>query len=84
MGRYSCNHQTAAGSDLGLINLAGSAAVRVTLYDVIIGSDSSFGAFAAYYGNIPHIVFNKKSMDWAYYRNNQKYFQNKYCTLVHF
>lgn len=41
MGRYSCNHQTAAGSDLGLINLAGSAAVRVTLYDVIIGSDAT-------------------------------------------
>ncbi|MBI4224908.1 MAG: alpha-1,2-fucosyltransferase [Candidatus Sungbacteria bacterium] len=50
----------------------------------IIGSDSSFGNFAAYYGNTPHIVFQKEPMDWEYYAGKTKYFWNKYCTLVHF
>lgn len=52
--------------------------------DGIIGSDSSFGNFAAYYGNIPHIIFQNGPVDWQYYREKTQYFQNKYCTLVHF
>ena len=52
--------------------------------DTVIGSDSSFGNFAAYYGNIPHIVFQNGPMDWEYYRDKTDYFWNKYCTLVHF
>ncbi|MDP2705022.1 MAG: alpha-1,2-fucosyltransferase [Patescibacteria group bacterium] len=52
--------------------------------DVIIGSDSSFGNFAAYYGDIPHIVFKKEPMDWEYYKGKSDYFENKYCTLVHY
>lgn len=32
--------------------------------DVILGSDSSFGAFAAWYGNIRHIIFKKEKMDF--------------------
>lgn len=52
--------------------------------DVILGSDSSFGNFAAYYGNIPHIVFKKEPIDWRYYLDKKTYFENKYCTLVHY
>jgi hypothetical protein len=52
--------------------------------DVILGSDSSFGNFAAYYGNVPHIIFKKESIDWNYYSDKSTYFENKYCTLVHY
>lgn len=52
--------------------------------DIIIGSDSSFGDFAAYYGNIPHIIFKKENMDWSYYEDKDKFFENKYCTMVHY
>lgn len=50
--------------------------------DVILGSDSTFGAFASYYGNIPHIIFQKDSMDWEYYAGKKEYFENKYCLSV--
>ncbi|KKQ61471.1 MAG: hypothetical protein US81_C0006G0027 [Parcubacteria group bacterium GW2011_GWE2_38_18] len=33
--------------------------------DIILGSNSSYGQFAAYYGNIPHIAFNNKGTDWS-------------------
>jgi hypothetical protein len=48
----------------------------------IIGSDSSFGAFASWYGNIPHIVMKKELMDWKYYTGYKTYFDNKYLTLL--
>ncbi len=47
--------------------------------DLIIGSDSTFGSFASYYGNIPHIVFKKEPIDWEYYQGQNGYFENKYC-----
>lgn len=52
--------------------------------DIILGSNSTFGSFASYYGNIPHIVFQNKKMDWGYYTNKTKYFENKYSTFVHY
>lgn len=52
--------------------------------DAVVGSDSSFGNFAAYYGNIPHIVLTNAPLDWDYYRGKTTYFENQYCTLVHF
>lgn len=52
--------------------------------DAIIGSDSSFGAFASWYGNITHIVMKNDPMDWIYYSNKKEYFENKYCTSAHF
>ncbi|MDE2173475.1 MAG: hypothetical protein KGJ31_02680 [Patescibacteria group bacterium] len=52
--------------------------------DAVIGSDSSFGDFSAYYGNIPHIVLENEPIDWEYYRGKARYFENKYCTLVHY
>lgn len=41
MPSYSVSHQTAAGSDLGLINLTGSGTVRVALFELMLGSDAS-------------------------------------------
>ena len=52
--------------------------------DVIIGSNSTFGAFASYYGNIPFIVMQKDSMDWEYYSGKEAYSENKYSTFVHY
>ncbi len=54
----------------------------LSLCDTIIGSNSSFGNFAAYYGDKPHIIFQKEKMDWAYYKNKNQYFLNKYCTMA--
>ena len=50
--------------------------------DAIIGSNSTFGAFAAYYGNIPLMVVGNGPMDWDYYSGKKAYFENKYCTVV--
>jgi ADP-heptose:LPS heptosyltransferase len=50
--------------------------------DAIIGSDSTFGHFAAYYGNIPHIVMKNEAMDWGYYKDKKSYTQNKYLTVM--
>lgn len=56
----------------------------LSLCDVIIGSNSSFGNFAAFLGNKPHIIFQKEKMDWLYYRDRETYFENKYCTLTNY
>src|SRR6266481_4462795 len=50
---------------------------------IIIGSNSSFGHFASWYGNIPHIIVTNQPVDWEYYANHQTYFPNKYATLAH-
>lgn len=50
--------------------------------DVIIGSDSTFGHFAAYYGDTPHIVMKNEPIDWTYYRGKESYFINKYFTVM--
>lgn len=46
MGAYSTRHQTAAGSDLPIINLTGSATVRASIFELILGSDASPGDHA--------------------------------------
>jgi hypothetical protein len=52
--------------------------------DTIIGSNSTFGDLAAYFGDIPFIVFNNFSINWEYYKDKNKYFQNKYSSFVRF
>jgi len=52
--------------------------------EAVIGSDSSFGDFAAFYGDIPHIIVTKTPIDWPYYANRNTFFQNKYCNWVHY
>ncbi|MDP3962623.1 MAG: hypothetical protein Q8Q03_02035 [bacterium] len=52
--------------------------------DMIIGSDSSFGAFASWYGNIPHIIMTKNPIDWTYYADKKKFFENKYGKMVNY
>jgi hypothetical protein len=39
--KYAVCHQTAAGSDLGLVNLSNGASVRAKLYELIIGTDAT-------------------------------------------
>lgn len=50
--------------------------------DVIIGSNSTYGAFASYYGNVPFIVFDREDMEWGYYRDKKTYFENKKSIFV--
>ncbi len=52
--------------------------------DAVIGSNSTFGDFAAYYGNIPHIIATNEPIDWEYYAGKKTFFPNKYCTWVHY
>ncbi len=52
--------------------------------DTIIGSNSTFGAFASYYGDIPHIIMTNETINWGYYTDKKSYFENKYCTMVHY
>ncbi|HEY4503484.1 MAG TPA: hypothetical protein VJJ28_00005 [Candidatus Paceibacterota bacterium] len=52
--------------------------------DIIIGSDSSFGAFASWYGNIPHIIISNNPIDWVYYADKKEYFENKYSKTVQY
>ncbi|MBI3442696.1 MAG: alpha-1,2-fucosyltransferase [Candidatus Sungbacteria bacterium] len=52
--------------------------------DIIIGSNSTFGAFASYYGNRAYAVMQKGPMDWNYYKDKKNYFENKYATFVYY
>jgi hypothetical protein len=54
----------------------------LSLCDAIVGSDSTFGHFAAWYGNIPHIVMKNESINWSYYREKKDFFWNKYLTVA--
>lgn len=46
--------------------------------DAILGSQSTYGPFAALYGNIPFIMFERK-IDWGYYGRHDmsRYFDNE-------
>lgn len=50
--------------------------------DALIGSDSTFGHFAAYWANIPHIIMKKEPMDWPYYLGQTRYAPNKYLSIM--
>lgn len=50
--------------------------------DIILGSDSTYGGFASYWGNIPHIVLKRNKIDWDYYKDKTQYFENKYCLTL--
>ncbi len=63
-------------------NTVGTDIFTLAACDVIIGSDSTLSHFAAYYGNIPHIIMKKETMDWEYYKGKQTYFPNKYLTIM--
>lgn len=41
MGKYAATHQTPAGTNLTIILLTGSAAIRCKLYELILGSDAT-------------------------------------------
>ncbi|MEI6346130.1 MAG: alpha-1,2-fucosyltransferase [bacterium] len=50
--------------------------------NAVIGSDSTLSHFAAYYGDIPHVIAKNEVMDWNYYLNKKTYFPNKYLTIM--
>lgn len=50
----------------------------LSMADLIIGSDSTFGVFAAYFGNIPFVVFKREVIDWDFYSDKKAFFENKY------
>jgi len=52
--------------------------------DFVIGTDSTYGAFASYYGDIPYIVMTNNKINWNYYLNKSRYFKNKYSTFVNY
>jgi hypothetical protein len=52
--------------------------------DTVLGSDSSFGGFASWYGNIPHIIFKNEPVDWTYYADKTAFFENKYTLLAQY
>lgn len=49
----------------------------------IIGTNTTFSNTAAWFGDVPHIVTTKESVDWEYYRDTAVYFKNKYATFAH-
>lgn len=55
---------------------------ELSMVDSILGSDSTFGAFASYYGNIPFIIFKREGIDWGYYQDKKEYFENKYSVVM--
>jgi hypothetical protein len=52
--------------------------------DAILGTDSTFGAFASYYGNIPFIMASNSEMQWDYYQDKKTYFENRFSKVVHY
>jgi len=42
--------------------------------DLLIGTNSTFGAFAAFYGNIPMVIFTDQVIDWNHYLNLNYFF----------
>ena len=48
--------------------------------DLIIGSNSSYGGFSAYYGNVPIICFDRKDMDWESIRDKKEFVYYNSCT----
>lgn len=68
------NVQFAGGSEIEDLLILSSC-------DMILGSNSTFGGFASYYGNTPLIIFQKEMMDWDYYKERSGFFEDKYFQL---
>lgn len=50
---------------------------------VVIGTNATFSNLAAWFGNVPHLVATNEPIDWAYYKDQATYFENKYATFAH-
>ncbi|HUC31456.1 MAG TPA: hypothetical protein VMR99_02075 [Candidatus Paceibacterota bacterium] len=57
---------------------------ELSLCDLIIGTDSTFGAFASWYGDIPFILATNSEIAWDYYNDKKTYFENKFSKMVHY
>ncbi len=50
--------------------------------DVILGTNSSFGCFAAYYGNKVFIPFSQAPIDWLWYMEHSEFFVDSKVTSM--
>lgn len=49
--------------------------------DVVLGSNSTFGAFAAYYGDVPHIILERDGVDWSTYARKSRFLDNPHFVM---
>lgn len=49
--------------------------------DRVIGSSSTFGAFAAFYGKLQFITFQRPGVDWEYYLKTDPGYESKYYSI---
>ena len=54
----------------------------LTRCSVVLGTNSPHANLSAWLANVPHVVIKEESIDWDYYRNREKFFENKYATLT--
>lgn len=50
--------------------------LALTACDVIVGSNSTFGGFASYYGDVPLVILRREGVDWDHYANRKGYFED--------
>lgn len=50
--------------------------------DFIIGANSTFGGIASFLGNATLAIFQRKNVDWDYYKNRDGFFEDKYLTMM--
>jgi hypothetical protein len=76
--------------DLGEFNglnvVPGPGTVGTDLYalaecDLLLGSNSTFAAFAAFLGDIVHVIVEPSGVDWARYEGKQTFFENELAML---
>lgn len=66
---------------VGVMRSTGSAIedlLALARCDVILGSNSTFGGFASYYGDVPLVVLQRGAIDWAHYDGRGGFFEDKY------
>jgi hypothetical protein len=77
-----------SGAFAGFEKIIAEGTTKETLFllastSVVLGINTTFSNLAAWFGNMPHIVLKNEALDWLYYRDQEKYFDNKYVTFMH-
>ena len=70
----------------GLNVVPGPGTVATDLYalaacDVLLGSNSTFAAFAAFMGDIVHVIVEPSGVEWERYDGKQAFFENELAML---
>ena len=72
-------------SEFATVSFTGKESVSfyaLTHASVIVGTNSPISSLAAWLADIPHIVVLQEPIDWGYYKEKDRYFENKYSTLT--